>query len=537
VPPRRSERHDSVGSVLLACLVGVCLVSSGHALTPPSVSDIGDGAAASSQDLLDRAADIFLPLALRLDNPQTGYPRSITYGSDWRLDAPSNWTSGFFPGILWQLYERTGAPELLSEAVRWTEGLSDETTLPTHDVGFIIYSSFGQGYRLTGDPAYRDVLLEAAEHLATRYDPNVGAIRSWGPMRHFEYPVAIDGMMNLQLLFWAAENGGDPALKDIAIEHARTTRSDHVRPDGSTWHVVEYDDIYGEVLEKGTLQGYADTSMWARGQAWAIYGFTVVTRETGDAGFRWTAEKVADAFLDRLPPDGVPLWDFDAPPDHPKDASAAAVAASGLWDLSMLASTPEKARRYRAASYALVERLSGGDYSAEGVGLPALLLHSTGNMPAQREVDAPIIYAEYYFIEALSRQRPGQATPCRPALGGRPAVEDRLHPKRPSAAGDRGRQESRADDGLWLRTASNPFTCFSVLRYHVPSPSTVTLTVFDPSGRRVRRLVGRAPVGAGERSVVWDGKDDNGRSAAAGVYLLRLEAGEDSAARKLVLLR
>ncbi len=517
---RATVRAAPTGCVALLGLLLLTVCS--HAYTPPAVSDFGDGDGASSQDPFDRAARIYLPLAEALD-VQNGYPRSITNGSTWMPGSSRNWTSGFFSGVLWQLYERTGDDAFRMQAETWMLALANETTNPTHDVGFIINSSFGRGYRLTGDPWYRDVLLEAAQHLATRYDPDVRAIRSWGEMRQFAFPVAVDGMMNIELLFWAAKNGGDPALADIAWQHARTIMIDHVRPDGSTYHVVDYDPVSGATLWKGTVQGLSDTSMWARGQAWAIYGFSMATRETGDPTFLWTAEKTADAFLDGLPDDLTPFWDFDAAsiPGEPRDASAAAIAASGLWELSTLTGDPAKRSRYRTASYSLVERLCAGDCSAEGVGMPALLDHSTGNRPLGAEVDVPVIYAEYYFLEALARQRPHSAVPV--------AMRD---------AARRGETEGEAgEESATLGVASNPFR--PPIEFHpvLHEGGPGTIRVYDPGGRLVRSLPLPSLDAGRESVVVWDGNDDRGRRVAPGVYLVRLAARGSEVVRKVVLLR
>jgi unsaturated chondroitin disaccharide hydrolase len=358
----------------------------------------------SPAELLKKASAIYLDVARTL-SPDQGYPRRIEEGNEWKTTPPSGWTSGFFPGILWMLYEYTEDEALLVQAKRWTEGLEFQKTASTHDVGFMIFNSFGRGYRATGSEKCKTVTLEAAEHLASRFNPRVGAIRSWDWDR-FTYPVIVDNMMNLELLFWAARTKGDRSLAEIARTHAMTTIRDHVREDGSTYHVVDYRPETGEILSRVTVQGFSDDSMWARGQAWGLYGFTVVYRETKEPVFLETARRLADRFLGRLPEDGIPYWDFDAPQEssEPKDASAAAIAASGLWELASLADDADSRDRYRAASKSLIRNLSSPRYSAPGAGLPAMLLHSTGSKPGDSEVDIPIIYADYYFIEALLRQ-------------------------------------------------------------------------------------------------------------------------------------
>lgn len=453
-------------------------------------------------DMLDRAVAVHLPLARELV-PGDGYPRSIDPWDEWTVTLPSAWTSGFFAGVLWQLYDCTGEQELLAQATRWTDGLRDQTAVPSHDIGLIIGSSFGRGHLSTGSEPYRKVMLEAARNLAARFDPRVGAIRSWAA---YTYPVVIDNMMNLEILFWASRNGGSDSLAQVAAAHAATTARDHVRPDGTTYHVVDYDPESGDVLWRGTVQGLSDTSTWARGQAWGIYGFTVAYRETGEPLFLETACRVADAFLERLPDDWVPCWDFDAAclPGEPKDASAAAVAASGLWELASLVDDWTTSRRYRWASTALVDELSSDGYSATREGLPALLLHSTGNRPRHIEVDVPTIYAEYYFVEALIKQWSAPE----------PVVET-----------------------LSVLNAPNPFRSETCVYFEVPVEADVTVRVYDVAGRLVKELARGEPHGAGPHATTWRGRDAAGRHVSPGVYFLRLQAGEHAVERKIALLR
>lgn len=391
-----AQANNTPGSKVMPFLLPFCITMSFgpqlHAQESPS-------------ELLQKASSIYLELSQKL-SPDNGYPRRIASGTNWETTGASGWTSGFFPGILWQLYNYTEDESFLDSAQRWTDGLEGQTNAPTHDVGFMINNSFGHGYRDAGIERYKNVTLEAARHLSSRFNPRVGAIRSWD-MERFEYPVIIDNMMNLELLFWAAKNGGDPSLVDLATTHARTTIRDHVRADGSTYHVVDYDSETGKVIWRGTHQGLADSSTWARGQAWGVYGFTLAYRETKESIFLDTACRLADRFLEGLPKDGVPYWDFDAPqePPEPKDASAGAIAASALWELHALVAEKELRSRYRDASLHLVKNLSSTRYLAFKSNLPALLHHSTGNKPGDSEIDIPIIYADYYFIEALLRQK------------------------------------------------------------------------------------------------------------------------------------
>lgn len=358
---------------------------------------------------LDYAVEQYRTSAHRLD-PANGYPRITGHDGEWETLSPGSWTSGFYPGVLWYLYDYTGEPEMLALAKKWTAGLEVQSLdTGTHDVGFQIMCSFGNGYRLTGDEQYKSVILQAARSLATRYDPKVGATKSWDfvrPSAPWQYPVIIDNMMNLELLFWASKNGGEGQLYDMAVQHALTTRQHHVRPDGSTYHVADFDPGSGAFVRGMTWQGYADESTWARGQAWGLYGFTMAYRETLDERFLDTAQSLAKFFLDHLPEDHVPYWDFRAPdlPDEERDASAGAIAASGLLELSGFVSLEDGAR-YRKRAEAILNELGSVRYVTKGSSSSAILFHSVGSRPRGSEVDVPIIYGDYYYVEALLRLR------------------------------------------------------------------------------------------------------------------------------------
>lgn len=343
-------------------------------------------------------------------------PRNIKDSlSHWKLVPVdiTEWTIGFWPGILWYNYENTNKPNDADAATYYTDLLEPLTILPAydHDLGFQIFCSYGNGYRLTGNDKYKQVILNAADTLATLFNPKVGTILSWPREvengRFAPHNTIMDNMINLEMLYWAAKNGGNKELANIATTHAETTMKYHFREDGGCYHVALYDPQTGDFIKGVTHQGYADNSLWARGQAWAIYGYTFVYRETGDKKFLRFAEKVTDLYLSRLPKDEyVPFWDFDDPaiPNAPRDASAAAVVASALLELSQLEDNPQKAEEYKQAATNMLIELSSDRYQSRE-SKPSFLLHSTGHWPNKSEIDASINYADYYYIEALTRYK------------------------------------------------------------------------------------------------------------------------------------
>lgn len=339
-------------------------------------------------------------------------PRNIC-GDDtlWscRPSTPDEWCNGFWPGILWLAYQATGDSLLLHYARRYSEPLAylSRRTAFDHDLGFLMLTAFGNGCRITNDPRYRQILLQAADTLATLYNPRMGTLLSWPRnVKLFGgHNTIMDNMMNLELLLWAADNGAKDAkrLRDIAVTHARTTMRYQFRPDHSCYHVAVYDTLTGAFLHGKTHQGYSDDSMWARGQAWAIYSYTMMYRYTRLAEFLDFAQAVTDVYLRRLPEDMVPYWDFDDPaiPNAPRDASTAAVVADALLELQGYIEQPKSAQ-YRYAATQMLRELASNNYRA-GQRNCAFLLHSTGNFPAGSEIDAAIIYADYYYLEALLR--------------------------------------------------------------------------------------------------------------------------------------
>jgi unsaturated chondroitin disaccharide hydrolase len=337
-----------------------------------------------------------------------GIPKSFRNGVVVTTEA-REWTSGFFGGALWLIHEFTHDEQWAAAARDYTTRLESIRHFSGHhDVGFMLGCSYGQGLRLKGDSAYRDVLLDGADALATRFNPKVGAILSWNSDPG-HYRVIVDNLMNLELLLWAARVGDRPRLREIALSHADKTLANHFRADGSSWHVVDYDPETGAVQAKQTAQGNANDSAWARGQAWGLYGFTMLFRETRQPEYLAQAVKIADFLRNhpRLPADGIPYWDYDAPriPNAPRDASAAAIMASALIELSGFAG-PDASAAYLSLAEKQLRTLSSPAYRAPvGENGNFLLMHGVGHFPAWSEVDTPLVYADYYFLEALLRFR------------------------------------------------------------------------------------------------------------------------------------
>ena len=344
---------------------------------------------------------------------KSGFPRTVEDGKLKMVDV-RDWTSGFFAGSLWYLAEATGDARWRNAAAVQTAAMEPaKNDKGTHDLGFMLYDSYGHGLRLTGDTSYRDVLLTGADSLITRFNPAVGSIQSWnvGNRPGWMFPVIIDNMMNLEYLVWASRASGNPSYREIAITHADTTLKNHFRPDSSSYHVVDYDPASGQVRGKITAQGNANDSAWARGQSWGLYGYTVMYRETRKPEYLAQAKKIAAFVINhpRLPDDKVPYWDFDdaAIPNGPRDASAAAIMASALLELRSYVDAAT-AKQYSAIAEQQLRSLSSPAYLARvGENGGFLLKHSTGHKPAGKEIDVPLNYADYYFLEALLRYKAG----------------------------------------------------------------------------------------------------------------------------------
>ena len=390
---------------ILGLLTGTVMIATSCAQTTAETLDV-DKALKYCDSQVNRSL-------IQLGNDNADFsmmPRNIANtDTTWhcRKATKEEWCSGFWPGILWYDYELTGDNNIKAKADKYTRSLEFLSKTPAfdHDLGFLMFCSYGNAYRLTGDEQYKQVILASADTLATLFNPNVGTILSWP--RNVEmlggHNTIMDNMINLEMLFWASKNGGDKRLYDIAVKHAETTMKYHFRPDHSCYHVAVYDPETGAFIKGMNHQGYADSSMWARGQAWAIYGYTVVYRETRDPKFLDFACKVADVYIDRLPDDYVPYWDFRDPeiPNVPRDASAAGIVASALLELQGYCDAT-KAKSYRDAAVRMLTTLSSEDYIS-GDKRPSFLDHSVGHMPAGTEIDASIVYADYYYLEALLR--------------------------------------------------------------------------------------------------------------------------------------
>lgn len=359
--------------------------------------------------LIESQTDLMLSEIKKVDSKEGTLvsPRAIDDGK-LKLVPSKDWTSGFFPGELWYLYELTGKDKWKMEARAFTNPIEQEKfNGKTHDMGFKVYCSFGNAYRIEKEEKDKEVLIQAAKTLITRFNPKVGAIRSWDHNKDkWDFPVIIDNMLNLELLFEATKITGDSTYHNIAVSHANTTLKNHFRPDNSCFHVIGYNPETGEVEKKNTHQGYSHDSAWARGQGWAIYGYTMCYRYTKDKRYLEQAEKVATFLFTNknMPKDLIPYWDFDAPeiPNEPRDVSAATVIASALYELS---SYSENGKDYYKKADTMMKNICKEYTSKKGTNFGFILDHSTGSKPHNSEIDVPIIYADYYYLEALLRQK------------------------------------------------------------------------------------------------------------------------------------
>lgn len=404
--------------ILFVCLL--CVAAFLTALAPPDEALFIN----SNLDL----ARVQVELMIKAMQEKEGYPRTINADGNMVTTNMYDWTPGFFPGSLWYIYEHSADTALKAQAIRWTEQLEPlKFFTEHHDLGFMMYCSYGNAYRLTGKAQYKENLIQAARSLSTRFDPTVGCIKSWNNFRSwhgnkvYQYPVIIDNVMNLELLFFATRVSGDSSFYRTAIAHADNTLKHQFRKDYSSYHVVCYDPVSGAVEGRETAQGLADNSTWARGQAWAIYGYTMIYRETGDPRYLKAAKGMADYFINHknLPADKIPYWDLNMGQEGYKpgvnsyalkdtgtyrDASAAAIIASALLELSTY--TGKESKKYKGVGVQLLKTLASPAYRSEpGTNGNFLIKHCVGSIPHQAEIDKPLVYADYYFLEGLHRYK------------------------------------------------------------------------------------------------------------------------------------
>jgi hypothetical protein len=365
------------------------------------------------RNALNFSAEQSLLMAVSLENKGGILPKTTNRFGEFETCKADWWVSGFFPGVLWYLYEYTDDLKFKKSAHEYSMRLAGQQYVTTtHDLGFIIFCSFGNAYRLTNDSLYLDIIETASKSLVTRFRETTGCIRSWDHDNwnmQWQYPVIIDNMMNLEILLWSAQQFNNSKFSDVAISHANTTMKNHFRPDNSSYHVLSYDTITGQVLHKHTAQGYNNESSWARGQAWGLYGYTMMFRFTKDSSYLDQAKKIARFILDhsRLPADKIPYWDFDAPniPDCYRDASAGAIICSALIELSEYVGN-ETGKEFLSVAETQIRTLNSPHYrNALGNNGNFILKHSVGHLPNNSEVDVPLTYADYYFVEALMRFR------------------------------------------------------------------------------------------------------------------------------------
>lgn len=354
------------------------------------------------------------------------FPRTINKNGGLENTDKYEWTSGFFAGNLWYMYQLTGDLEWKAEAEKWTVALDTiQYWSGIHDIGFMINCSYGNGLKFAGKKDYEKVMVQAAKSLIKRYNQVVKCIKSWDYRKAWNdttewfYPVIIDNMMNLELLFEASRLSGDSTYYHIAVQHALTTVKNHYRPDFSCYHVVDYDTLTGKVLDKATCQGFTDESSWARGQAWGLYGFTICYRYTKNEQFLKFAENIANYILNNpnLPKDLIPYWDYNVgdpnqkpewnfdPSNYtviPRDASAAAITSSALFELSTYSTVNSVV--LRQAAIKIIESLASPAYMGVSGDKYFILNHSVGSIPHGVEIDVPLVYADYYFLEALFRE-------------------------------------------------------------------------------------------------------------------------------------
>lgn len=381
------------------------------------VSTLKDSTGTDKIIAFEKKSSELLSLALRENKiPRTEENGEIVWATRYNKSGEPvfDWTIGFFPGICWYLYETSGDEKWKEAAIKLQQGIQPfKNNTKSHDLGFVFNCSFGNALRLTGNDAYQQVLVEAGNSLLQRFNSKVGCIQSWDvdrgwqSERNWKFPVIIDNMMNLELLFELTELTGDSKYREIAISHANVTLENHFRADNSSYHVIDYDPGNGEVRKRNTAQGYDHESAWARGQAWGLYGYTVCYRYTKNKKYLDQARRIANFIINHpnLPDDGIPYWDYNAPgiPKEPRDVSAAAITASALIELNRYTD-----HQFKDFAHKLIDNLSSDTYLVPlGSETKFVLNHSVGSIPHGAEIDEPLIYADYYYLEALVRSSTG----------------------------------------------------------------------------------------------------------------------------------
>ena len=455
----------------------------------------------SIQSALLHAEDKLLKTLDEIDYNSTRHPghtNPVTGNWDTDYMGRDQWTSGFFSGSLWYMYRLTGEEKWKELAQNWTEDLEPMISARhDHDTGFRIFSSYGNGYKILNNRSYYRTLLGAANTLSQRFDPNIGAIKSWDWTGNF--PVIIDNLMNLELLFWVAENSGNSRLYSIAKSHAETSLKHHMRDDGSSYHIVDFDNS-GNVYRKFTTQGAGPNSVWARGQAWAIYGFTMTYRFTGEQKFLDAAEAASQYFIDHLPEDFIPYYDFFEPYSsvRSKDASAAAVAASGFLELYQFTNNS----LYFNSAVEILNSLSSSTFSTHNSHISSILKESTLHRGFGRVGTS---YADYYYLEAITRFK---------------ELMDEEFPV------------LQVESSLFLdQNYPNPFNNRTVIYYSLEESGETELSVFDLNGRRIRTLVhGLMP--AGSFNIAFDAS-----GLSSGVYIYKLKNNGTILSRKMTLIQ
>lgn len=398
---RRRHKNDSIYMVGVIIII-LTFTLSQHLATRGNLDSLVSNAIKVSLIHLENSIDEVSDTTL--------FPTYGTKELKWKLNTSEQWTSGFYPGCLWYAYELSKDPRFERWARQWTASLECEKfNIETHDLGFKFMCTFGNGLRLGKGEAYstyKDIILTAANTLSKRYNPKVGCLSSNWDVVQIEnsFPVVIDIMMNLELLFWASQNGGPSYWADYAVNHAVTTYRDFVRPDGGTYHIVRYDSNSGKIISRGTLQGAGDETTWSRGHAWAVYGMVVVYRYTRDKRFLDMVMRLADYFIKNLEEDRISAWDFQSDIKY-RDVSATCIVASALFEMTNYTDDESLKKHYEREAESMLISLCKEPYFLDGARTNCLLNHSVHYLPINTNVDVPAIFADYYFLEALTRYK------------------------------------------------------------------------------------------------------------------------------------